>query len=84
MKLGNEKGKFVDEDEDGNDNPVDEIEESDEDEDETFLSRQSILDSHVIQLSKGIAAKQELIGKLEQSQLKYEVRIYFCPTDVPT
>ena len=84
LKLGNEKGKFVDEDEDGNDNPVDEIEESDEDEDETFLSRQSILDSHVIQLSKGIAAKQELIGKLEQSQLKYEVRIYFCPTDVPT
>lgn len=45
----------------------------DEDEDETFTSRQSILDSHMIQLSKGIAAKEELIDKLGRSQIKYEV-----------
>eukprot|EP00557_Chaetoceros_sp_GSL56_P008121 CAMPEP_0176495698 /NCGR_PEP_ID=MMETSP0200_2-20121128/10802_1 /TAXON_ID=947934 /ORGANISM="Chaetoceros sp., Strain GSL56" /LENGTH=1451 /DNA_ID=CAMNT_0017893607 /DNA_START=672 /DNA_END=5027 /DNA_ORIENTATION=- len=43
-----------------------------EDEEYTFTSRQSIISSHVVQLTRGIAAKEELITKLEESQLKYE------------
>lgn len=73
LKVGAKEGSVDEEDEedaeDGNENVV----ESEEDEDETFMSRQSILSSHMLELTKGIAAKQELIGKLERSQLKYEV-----------
>ena len=74
LRLGQKKGIQVDsEAEDDDDDDAGGDDDSDEDEDETFISRQSILDSHVIQLSKGIAAKEELIEKLERSQLKYEV-----------
>jgi kinesin family protein 4/21/27 len=73
LRVGEKKGGFVeDEDEGDKDSEMDDGD-SEEDEDETFLSRQSILDSQMIQLSKGIAAKQELINKLGRSQVKYDV-----------
>jgi len=70
LKVGVKKGSSV-EDEDDERVESKDIDE-DEDEDETSMSRQSILSSHMLQLTKGIIAKQELIGKLERSQLKYE------------
>lgn len=74
LREGEKRGSFVD-DEDMRENDSVEDLHNEEDEDETFLSRQSILDSHMIQLSKGIAAKEELVEKLERSQIKYDVSL---------
>lgn len=76
-KIGYREGRGPVDDEDDADNEEEYDGEDSEDEDETFMTRESILSSHMIQLTKGIAAKQELIGQLEQSQLKYEVSICF-------
>jgi kinesin family protein 4/21/27 len=75
LKVGQQEVGVIDdeEDEEDVDNKVVNGTIDEEDEEETFTSRQSIISSHVVQLTRGIAAKQELITKLEQSQLKYEV-----------
>jgi len=83
LKIGIKKGTVLeDEDDEIDDRAEDKDAEIDEDEDgdETSMSRQTILSSHMLQLTNGIIAKQELIGKLESSQIKYEVSlsIHLC------
>ena len=73
LKVGTKDCSVVEEEDEEDAEDLKYVVESEEDEDETFMSRQSILSSHMLELTKGIAAKQELIGKLERSQLKYEV-----------
>jgi len=49
-----------------------------EDKEEDFIHRQAQIDAHMLQLSKGIAAKEELISQLRLSQTKYEsMRIFY-------
>ncbi len=76
LKYGNKDQLIVDEDDEENrDEEVEENAYSSEDENETFHTRQSHLNAHVTQLSRGIAAKEELVEQLERSQVKYEVSI---------
>ena len=43
------------------------------DTEDMFRNRQAHLDAHMVELAKGITAKEELIDKLKLSQTKYEV-----------
>jgi len=54
------------------DNEVADVGVLDMDVEESFLSRQSHLDANMMQLTKRIAAKEELIEQLKLSQSKYE------------
>ena len=40
----------------------------------SFLRRQKTMDAHMIDLSKSIFAKEELLKQLNTMQVKYEVR----------
>lgn len=80
LKMGNKERLGVDEEheekrrenDDEDDDDDDDTDSEDEDEEETQQSWQSHVDAHVTQLSRGIAAKEELVEQLERSQLKYE------------
>ena len=69
IKLGNTN--IDDEDED---NSLAYDSDTETEAEELFLNRQAHLDAHVMELTKGISAKEELIDQLRQSQTKYDVR----------
>jgi len=49
-----------------------------EEKEDEFMLRQAQMDAHMLQLSKGIAAKEELISQLRLSQNKYEsMRVFY-------
>ncbi len=60
-------------DEDDDDNTNESLSDAEVDTEEMFQNRQAHLDAHMLELSKGITAKEELIDKLKLSQTKYEV-----------
>ncbi len=67
-------------DEDDDDNTNQSLSDAEVDTEDLFLNRQAHLDAHMVELSKGITAKEELIEKLKRSQTKYEVSAsYFSP-----
>jgi len=49
-----------------------------EDKEEAFMLRQAQLDARMLQVSKGIEAKEELVCQLQCSQVKYEsMRVFY-------
>lgn len=70
IKLGNDG--IEDEDKENLDSSRSDI---DVEAEELFRNRQAHLDAHVLELAKGISAKEDLINQLKSSQTKYEVRI---------
>lgn len=71
-KYINLSDKSIDEDDEDN-NPHSTLDTAAEAE-ESFVNRQAHLGAHVMELSKGISAKEELIVQLKESQTKYAVR----------
>lgn len=72
IKLGNTN--IDDEDED---NSLSYDSDTETEVEELFLNRQAHLDAHVMELAKGISAKEELIDQLKQSQTKYDTMKVF-------
>ena len=60
-------------DDDDEDNTLQSASDTEADGEESFMNRQADLDAHMMEISKGIIAKEELIGQLRRSQTKYEV-----------
>lgn len=74
LKLGHESDENIDDDDDDGLQSLESVLNSDEidDPDEIFQNRQAQMNAHLLQLSKGIEEKEELIKQLHRSQKKYE------------